>query len=1173
MTIARMPTTFAVLLFMTAVLCADSGAADQPALQRGIVELPDARLSEDITVQKGSAAVSSLARTTESSRRSVGLRDDLGVWERPRLRSGNGTFSLVDDPLGISDTCVDAIEVAPVWLRQDLHDAFSRLENNADVFAELLLVCPDLRYLDEVAFTIAHVATRELNRLADKRDEDLLVINAEYIYSNAEYLNYVRIVEHDDESVGGDFFTTIAYWVEDGGQRIEKELPMDYYYWYIVHPKINIEQLKMDDEPSAQQATYGYFWREFLFEDPSEDNSYTQHFFQTQPNEIPADDLVGLADYATGHLTSRSWDLFPIIYDEDGGGVLLSEMRYEASEIIATTIRLEQAYEDGVSNLLENVVLYGDCAQLMPAGSKVLIVMDQESTVIEDILAEYGYNKRVVHSNRIGDLSLSSYYKIIVPSDQPKELYEALAANKTWITDWFDSVSPYAGRVFEFHGACQPEDAWTSFSMLGSLRCTDLNEAQIGSLAFGGYPSLKDVMSEPVILWNRRETTRGGRVPFREDENALIRLGKWVSKIVPVLARDAYHRGVQANQIAVEHNGNCGENQDILCAAARACLIPASCIDLHGEDHVWNEFYDDGWHFYETWRGGVMTTLGGKGTGVLDLDYGGRYPFSGTLRWRNDGLVEVTTDLYSETCEFQVTALDANGLPVDGALVEVWASSNVLAGPYPDYMRSVWGHTDANGVITMKLGNTRNLHARIESPLGVYPPPDEGDIEEFASYSQTGHVYAWQKLLPGTMPSLDLSQVEAPPAQDDTRLSITFELPYQTLYCENPMDRNVAAEKLTPGQIDFFICNAENFAKLESGEPACAFEIVRDAEHASLDFAINTATEYFLVFSNLDRLSLNQALYYSLDVVDAAGRIVDSISNLVRVPPKSYHAIKWTHQTAANQRPVIVEAGFLDTTISASEGGLFTAIAYVIDPDGAGDVQSVQLYYNGSATGLFLADDGTSGDGAARDLLFTLQTNILPGTPAGLHRLSMVAVDAAGDESFEWPYVEVKFSRGSSASYHGEASQTLDSRCRAPSQSAPDRALSLQAHRAVRRALSEARSRSDSVSGDAPVIMAGGFGFTDISSAAGGQLTIYAHVESFGESIERLEAFLEGGVPLGMLLRDDGLGGDAAAGDGQFTFQSSFARGVPAGQYLIELGATTSSGQQSATYPYLTVTE
>ncbi|MBN2208207.1 MAG: transglutaminase domain-containing protein [Candidatus Coatesbacteria bacterium] len=1153
---ARRAALFTVASIIAYVLCAHSSAS-QPLVQKGIVALPGAGPGETITVQKGKAVASSTTISLAStSRRSVGLRDDFGVWERPRLQSGNRMFSLVDNPLGVSEVCVEAIEVAPVWLRQDLQDAFSRLGNDADVFAELLLACPDIRYLDEVAFTIAHVATRELNRLADAGDEGLLVVNAEHIYQNAEHLNYVQLVEYEDESGGGDFFTTIAYFVQDGAQRVEKELPMDYYYWYIVHPKVNAEYLKMDDQPSEQQATYGYFWREFLFEDPSEENSYRRHFFQTQPNEIPASDLAGLSAYAAGHLTSRSGDLFPVVFDENGGGVLLSEMRYDASEIIATTIRLEQAYEDGVSNLLENVVLYGDCAQLMPPGSKVLIVMDQGSTIIESILAEHGYNKRVVHSNRIGDLPLTEYYKIIVPSDQPQALYEALAANKTWITDWFNSVAPYSGKVFEFHGACQPEDSWTSLSMLGGLKCSDLNDAEIGLLAFGGYPGLKDAMSEPVVLWEGRDTGQGGRTPFKDDENALIRLGKWVNKIVPVLARDAVHRGLQANQIAVEHNGNCGENQDILCAAARACLIPVSCIDLNAEDHVWNEFYDDGWHFYETWRGGVMTTLGGKGTGVLDMDYGGRYPFSGTLRWRNDGLVEVTTDSYSETCELAATVLDKNGVPIDGALVEVWAS-NVLAGPYPNYMRSVWGYTDGAGTVRMKLGNTRNLLARAKTPLGNYPAGAD-TIQEFASYSQTGQVYSWEAPVSGTMPALDLFAVLPPPAKDGTHLSITFELPYQTLYCENPVDSNVAAEKLTPGRIDFFICDAENLAKLGRGEPVGAFAIMSDAEDGNLDFAVNTDAEYYLVFSNLDRLALNQALYYSLDVVDAEGRLADSISNLVRVPPGSYHAIKWDYQATANQRPVIVEAGFLDTTISESKGGLFTAVAYVVDPDGQRSVQSVELRYQGSPTGLLLVDDGTNGDSVPGDMLFTLQASILPGTPAGLHRVSIVAVDAAGEESVEWPFVEVK--------------QTLDAgRDSMARQAALDATLALRADRAVRGALSAAGSRFNSVNDQPPVIMAGGFGFADISSAAGGPLTVFAHVESFGEDIERVEAFLEGGFSLGMFLHDDGLDGDAKAGDGQFTFQSSLAGGMPAGQYLIELVATTSSGEKSATYPYLMV--
>ena len=1151
MTVARLEVACVGVLFVMMGLCAAAGTT-RPVVQKGVVELSGHGQANNISVQRGSVSVTSSGKEEENRSRGVGLRDDLGLWQRPVLASPNGTFSLVDNPLDLSETCVEAIEFAPVWVRQDLQDAFRRLGDDADDYAELLLACPDSRFIDEIAFTIAHVAPRELHRLADAGDEDLLLVNAERIYSNAEHLHYVRLVEHDEG--GGDFYTTVAYYVQDGGQRAEKELPMDYYYWYIVHPKVNAEYLKMDNLPSEQQATYGYFWREFLFSDPSEDKSYEEHYFQKEPNRIPDSDLVALAGYATGHLTSRSWDLLPIIYDENGG-VVLSEIRYNSSEVIVTSIRLEQAYEDGASRLLENVVLYGDTAELMPAGSKVMIIKDRGSTAIEDILTEHGYSIRVVGSSRVGVLSLSGYFKVIVPSDQPKELYEALAANKAWITDWFKSAAP-RGRVFEFHGACQPEDSWTSLAMLASLRCADLNEATIGPLAFGGYPRLEDVMSEPTVLWDRRDGSKGGELPFKDDENALIRLGKWVNKVIPALAKYANHRGVQPNQIAYEHNGNCGENQDLLCAAARACLIPVSCVDLLAEDHVWNEVYDEGWHFYETWRGGIMTTVGGKGTGVLDMDYGGHYPFSGVFRWRNDGLIEDITDRYSKTCELDARVVDSNGLPVDGALVEVWAS-NVLAGPYPDYMRSVWGYTDATGTVKMKLGNTRNLYARCETPLGNYPA-GEDKIDEFAPYSRAGAVYSWDVSVPGTMPSLSTFAVPPPETDDGTHLSISFALPYQTLYCRNPMDYNVAAEKLRPGQIDFVICDAEDFQKLGRGETFGAFAQMWDATQGSLDFPVSTSSDYYLVFSNIDRLSLNQALYYSLDVVGGDGHIEDSISNLVRVPPGTYHAVRWSYHPAANRRPVIVEAGFLDTTVSESEGGLFKVIAYVVDPDGPNDVRSVQLFYNGQPTGLFLADDGTGGDSVANDSLFTLEMNIGPGMPAGQHRVSLVAVDADGLRSVEWPYVEVSAGRGAQRGILEDSS--FDN----------ERLVSIE--RTIREALLDSRSNSRSQGGRAPVIMAGGFGFTDISSSDGGELRVYAHVEGFGEKIEKVEAFLEGGVPLGMFLHDDGVGGDAVAGDGQFTFQCALGGGLAPGRYLVELVGTTSAGVHSQVFPYVTVT-
>ena len=1119
----------AMILLLLSCLFAGFAEGDADWARRpvtGVVALKGDDSIRPMTVLEGLPVKGERGRLSYPLRGDLNLRDSGPGWERPRAQSANGSLSLATNALRVSEVCAEAIEVAPVWIQQSLEDAFARIGSHSDDYANLLLGVEDPRLIDEVAFQIAHVAPMELRRLAIQSDEQLLILNAEKLYAHDEFLHYVRLVEHGEQVPGGDFWTTIAYMVEDSGEQIEKELPMDYYYWYIVHPKINLEYVKMNDEPSANQSTYGYFWREFLFDDPSDENSYVRHYFESVPNEVAQSELEALAAYSVGHITSRSGDIFPVIYDENGGGVLLGEMREDAGEIIVTSIRLEQAYEDGVSSLLENVVLYGNSAQLLPKSEKVLVIKDRGSSVIESILDDEGYTYRVIAADRIGRFSLSDYGKIIVASDQPKELYETLVENKSWFTDW--------------HGLSIP----------GFLQCGDLNEAEIGTLRFGGYPLLSDVMSNPEILWKGKARSTGGRRPFHDGESALIALGKWVNKVVPVLARDAVRRGVQANQIAVEHNGNCGENQDILGAAARTCLIPISSIDLHAEDHVWNEIYDGGWHFYETWRGGVQTTVGGVGTGVKDTDNGGHYRFSGTFRWRNDGVIEVITDRYSETCELEAIVRDANEVPVDGACVEVW--TDYVHG---DYARCAWGYTDESGVVRMKLGNSRSLYARVESPLGNYPA-GVNDIEKFVSGSMADRTYTWEVSVPGIMPQLDLNLVSPPPVADGAaRLVISYEAPYRTLYCENQIDRNVGAQKLSPGHIDFFVCDAENLENLESGETVNAFDVMRDSDGGTLEFDVDPEREYYMVFSNRESQNLNMALYYSVDVLTSEGEVQDSLSNWVKVPAGEDHIVKFAQ--ASNSAPVIVEAGFLDTAITSVGGGTLRAVAYVTDANGLSDIDRVEVLYQGAPTGFLLVDDGTGGDGVAADSLFTLETSIWPGLPAGQHIVEIAATDSAGLESVHWPYVEVK--EGLATPSHSLIHK--------------DHGLIIKEARAkVSEALFANSAGLRLLNGASPIIMAGGFGYTALSTDAGGELTMLAHIDFAGQNTLSVESFLQGGA-LGMFLRDDGDDGDAAAGDGQFTFQTAITPGLVPGRYLIEIVAESTGGERSRTYPYLTVSE
>jgi len=71
--------------------------------------------------------------------------------------------------------------------------------------------------------------------------------------------------------------------------------------------------------------------------------------------------------------------------------------------------------------------------------------------------------------------------------------------------------------------------------------------------------------------------------------------------------------------------------------------------------------------------------------------------------------------------------------------------------------------------------------------------------------------------------------------------------------------------------------------------------------------------------------------------------------------------------------------------------------------------------------------------------------------------------------------------------------------------------------------------------------------------------------------IDRVELFLEGGVPTGLYFNDSGVGGDDFAGDGIYTFQVVMPGGLPGGNMTLEAVAFDKSGNSSVVYPYLTV--
>jgi len=116
-------------------------------------------------------------------------------------------------------------------------------------------------------------------------------------------------------------------------------------------------------------------------------------------------------------------------------------------------------------------------------------------------------------------------------------------------------------------------------------------------------------------------------------------------------------------------------------------------------------------------------------------------------------------------------------------------------------------------------------------------------------------------------------------------------------------------------------------------------------------------------------------------------------------PGQSYYA-------DGNQIPFIMMAGYMDTEITWEEGGRFTMLAWPWDADD--EIDTVEVYYQGAATGIFLLDDGFNGDFEAGDGLYGLMFDIAPYTlPEGDYILELRARDSMGNLSDLWPYLTI----------------------------------------------------------------------------------------------------------------------------------------------------------------------
>ncbi len=353
-----------------------------------------------------------------------------------------------------------------------------------------------------------------------------------------------------------------------------------------------------------------------------------------------------------------------------------------------------------------------------------------------------------------------------------------------------------------------------------------------------GYPNLQEVMAPIQYLWDGETRSYPVGDPFTSDLQAVICVALWSGKTIDSGASG--DRPIQPNVIAHGHNGNCGERQDLLCAAGRTCLMPYCCTMDILEDHVWCEMW---WDY--VWRPtqNDPNIHFDRPYCSYERDSGGSKDCSCIWDWRNDGFTYDAIATYSNTCTLTVTITDPGGLPVDNASVivasEGWSTSTIYRG--------TWGETDRNGQITFTLGDLQDYYIQVATDLGGYPASDYASI---ITGSVAGEDYFWEWSTPEPMPELELDEVVPPGDPGPYTLEITYDLP-----CDINNGRDYFAtlagwyaERLTEGRLDFFVADEENIQAYMAGEP-CTGYFVSDAifNYETLD--ISGEEDFYIVFT------------------------------------------------------------------------------------------------------------------------------------------------------------------------------------------------------------------------------------------------------------------------------------------------------------------------------------
>jgi hypothetical protein len=438
-----------------------------------------------------------------------------------------------------------------------------------------------------------------------------------------------------------------------------------------------------------------------------------------------------------------------------------------------------------------------------------------------------------------------------------------------------------------------------------------------------GYPLLKEKLSTIEYLWDGDSYFQpGGRLwtdCITQHPTAIEAVSYWIGKTVPYPAIG--DRPGQSCIIAHEHNGWCGELQKIAIAAQRAALIPSIAACNVGEDHVWREFYERGWHENDNW----WSDTGGAVNEPDVYAYNWGKNMSAIYQWRGDGTILQDTPRYIHSEDRITVSFEVKDLflqPVDGARVVVivkgpkdityyknlfWEKIQNIWDKIPELLKgkllsflfekiterfdkipdsinggtiTIWNYTNVNGRCSFELGKNHEYLFLIQE--GNLKKPWQLARHNLLRTLQTHTDKAFIIILPdvSNKPQRFTSQ-EMTAGDAEFHLSFTSNA-YQLQ--KHFINEGIGRHE-TGGGIECFFVDQENFQRYKVGT---VFTCYHYLEEVNATFSVSAQNQdWYLIFRNHARQTsvvVNFSLNVAMQTTKEQVQIVTPDTTLFETP-------------------------------------------------------------------------------------------------------------------------------------------------------------------------------------------------------------------------------------------------------------------------------------------------